>query len=472
MREHWRSWLGGKRALGVARPVRGQLVCRLLACIVCAFIVAGCSPGATPTPAPVSVNAQTAGGTPVPAATAATATATVAATYSATATATATRSASSPAPPTAAIATPARPATRMPSTPVAATGAWLDQQPVANWNTSGAAVPRAPTEPRVAPPNLHCGADTRPGTTAEDQAVTAAGWTLFGEAQTLNGVTIFQALAGYDGMCRPWGYQAFVFDAGVFAGTLAPAPMYSRTDGALDRLNVFGDGSQVSASFRRYAASDPACCPTSTSLVTYTLDRTAHLVTPKNAMTTANANRAGNPITPPPAATPRPVATWLDQQPLAAWNVAGAALPSAPAASGDPPTEARCATSSRQPAGPEDQALAGAGWALFGTTLRFGPTVVVQAMSAVDGMCRPRGYQAFVFMNGQFAGTLAPAPMNARADGSLGSITLASNQITGQFQRYSPADPLCCPSRISTVTYQVDPAGPLVRATKVTTGRP
>ena len=62
--------------------------------------------------------------------------------------------------------------------------------------------------------------------------------------------------------------------------------------------------------------------------------------------------------------------------------------------------------------------------------------------------------------------------MNSREDGALNDITLGNNQIIARFARYSPTDPLCCPSRISTVTYQVDPAGPIVRATKVMTGKP
>jgi hypothetical protein len=450
--QRWLWRRGNASFVAIAR--HAGLVLRLPMFAVLVLVVAGCSPGVTPTIASAGANVQPTRGTPV-------------------ALPTATRAASTPATAASTVdasATPVIRTTRVPGTPLAGTGAWLDQQPLANWNTPGAAVPRAPSASRVAPPNMQCGADIRPVTTTEDGVVTAAGWTLFGESQSLDGVTIFQALAGYDGMCRPWGYQAFVFDGSVFAGTLSPLPMYSRTDGALDRLNVFGAGSQLSATFRRYAASDPACCPTRSSLTTYTLDRATHLVTPANVMTEPNANRLGNPVTPPPAATPRPVATWLDQQPLMVWNVVGAALPPAP--NGDPPTEPRCAKSVRRPAGPEDQALAGAGWTLFGTTLRFGPTTMVQALSAVDGMCRPRGYQAFVFVNGKFAGTLAPTPMNARADGSLGSATLGNNQITAQFERYSPTDALCCPSRISSVTYQVDPAQPGVRATKVTTGKP
>jgi hypothetical protein len=42
--------------------------------------------------------------------------------------------------------------------------------------------------------------------------------------------------AGYDGMCRPRQYQDFVFVGSVFAGTLSPQPMDSRTDGALGRV--------------------------------------------------------------------------------------------------------------------------------------------------------------------------------------------------------------------------------------------
>ena len=70
------------------------------------------------------------------------------------------------------------------------------------------------------------------------------------------------------------------------------------------------------------------------------------------------------------------------------------------------------------------------------------------AMSSADGMCRANGYQAFVFVNGAFAGTLAPHPMDAR---TLDSAT----DIEVDFARYNSVDPMCCPHSTSTMFYHV-----------------
>jgi heat shock protein HslJ len=97
---------------------------------------------------------------------------------------------------------------------------------------------------------------------------------------------------------------------------------------------------------------------------------------------------------------------------------------------------------------------------------------VVLGRSGVDGMCRPLGFQAFVFVGGRFAGTLAPHPMTSRTDGAAQLPQLwSADAIAVTFSRYAGTDPLCCPSRVSTVQYRVDPGadGPLVTATGVTT---
>ena len=46
-------------------------------------------------------------------------------------------------------------------------------------------------------------------------------------------------------------------------------------------------------------------------------------------------------------------------------------------------------------------------------------------MSNADGMCRPLGYQFFLFVGDDFAGTLSPAPMDSRTDGGLSDLQLA-----------------------------------------------
>jgi hypothetical protein len=105
------------------------------------------------------------------------------------------------------------------------------------------------------------------------------------------------------------------------------------------------------------------------------------------------------------------------------------------------------------------------GWALYGSLQRFGRTVVVTGASELDGMCRPRGFQVFVFFEKRFAGTLSPGVMNARADGSQSRLSLISERkISADYARYSKDDPLCCPSAAATVPFDIEdkPSGPLV----------
>lgn len=152
----------------------------------------------------------------------------------------------------------------------AADGGWLDAGGPANWNVVGADVPiAAPSELPIDP---RFEARERPAETVEDQQVVQAGWRLFGAYRGGWGVTVLQATSGYDGMGRPWGYQAFVFVDGRFAGTLAPEPMNSREDGALDDL-VLQDGEHLAAEFRRYADRDPLCCPSGAARVQYRIER-------------------------------------------------------------------------------------------------------------------------------------------------------------------------------------------------------
>jgi hypothetical protein len=150
-----------------------------------------------------------------------------------------------------------------------ADGSWLDASTPANWNAPNQPLPEPvaidlPIDPRAE-------ARERPPETAEDQQLVDLGWRLFAAYQAGWGVTLIQAASGYDGMGRPWGYQVFVFVDGVFAGTLAPDLMDSRTDGALDRASLFGD--RITGEFRRYAATDPLCCPSGQASVEYRVQR-------------------------------------------------------------------------------------------------------------------------------------------------------------------------------------------------------
>jgi heat shock protein HslJ len=101
--------------------------------------------------------------------------------------------------------------------------------------------------------------------------------------------------------------------------------------------------------------------------------------------------------------------------------------------------------------------VAAAGWQLFGAAQRHGATEVVLGQSGVDGMCRPLGYQAFVFVDDRYAGSLSPHPMDARTDGAAQIPSLlASDRIAAVFSRYAGSDPLCCPSRLTTVDFRIE----------------
>jgi hypothetical protein len=136
-----------------------------------------------------------------------------------------------------------------------------------------------------------CAGQARPAETAEDNAVVNAGWTLFGTYQSGWGVRIVGARVGLDGMCRPMGYQYFVFANGRFAGTVSPVAMGSRLDGAAAPPMMFSGGSSINVSFARYSPNDPLCCPSATTSVSYHIDSTggAPLLVPDNAYTSQNS---------------------------------------------------------------------------------------------------------------------------------------------------------------------------------------
>lgn len=153
---------------------------------------------------------------------------------------------------------------------VAADGGWLDA-PRTQWNAVGMRVPAAPPMDPATDPR--CGQQERPSELPEDADVVAAGWHLFGSYEGGWGITLVKGLSGYDGMCRPLGFNEFVFVGGTFAGTIAPTPMDSRTDGVVSQVGLRGPA-ELSASFARYKATDPLCCPSDSTFVTYTVNRT------------------------------------------------------------------------------------------------------------------------------------------------------------------------------------------------------
>ena len=149
-------------------------------------------------------------------------------------------------------------------------------------------------------------------------------------------------------------------------------------------------------------------------------------------------------------------ALWLDEA-APAWNAPGAAVPQAPEIDlSDDPMEARCEAQVREPETAEDRQLADAGWRLFGGYQAGWGLTLVDGFVAFDGMCRPTPYQVFVFEDGAFAGTLAPEPMLPRSDGALIDAHLFAGEISAEFDRYAPEDPLCCPSGSAFVRYAVE----------------
>jgi heat shock protein HslJ len=160
--------------------------------------------------------------------------------------------------------------------------AWLDSPKPTAWNTPGRMVPPAPKPP--GPADARCRADARPVQLPEDRQVRDRGWDLIGAFQGGWQTVVIRGAASYDGMCRPSPYQDFVFVRGTFAGTLSPQPMYSRTDGAISRVWL-QNGTQLTAEYTRYAASDPLCCPSRMTSVIFDVAGDKPAVRPVSAST-------------------------------------------------------------------------------------------------------------------------------------------------------------------------------------------
>jgi hypothetical protein len=110
------------------------------------------------------------------------------------------------------------------------------------------------------------------------------------------------------------------------------------------------------------------------------------------------------------------------------------------------------------------------GWDLVGSYQAGWQVVVIRGTAGYDGMCRPRLYQAFVFVGHAFAGTLSPKAMDSRADGALTEIVLESDlRLTAQYLRYTSGDALCCPSRTTSVVYDISRAPPIVQPVSAST---
>lgn len=164
------------------------------------------------------------------------------------------------------------------------------------------------------------------------------------------------------------------------------------------------------------------------------------------------------------------VASWLDEQKLAAWNKPGLAIPPAPKSEGA--VDSRCRALARPGQLEEDKRVREQGWDLVGAYLGGWQMLVIRGTAGYDGMCRPLQYQDFVFVRGVFAGTLSPHPMDSRADGALSQVSLQSqNRLIAEYERYTPSDPLCCPSGTTTVEFEIAQDQPTVRPVSVSTSK-
>jgi hypothetical protein len=163
-------------------------------------------------------------------------------------------------------------------------------------------------------------------------------------------------------------------------------------------------------------------------------------------------------------------ASWLDEPTPASWNKPGLPIPAAPRLQEN--VDPRCRERARPPQLDEDKRLRAQGWDLVGAYQGGWQILVIRGTAAYDGMCRPRQYQDFVFVRGVFAGTLAPQAMDSRTDGAIGRVFLhGESRLTAEYQRYAAADPLCCPSRTTSVVFDVGNNASVLRPVSVSTSK-
>lgn len=152
--------------------------------------------------------------------------------------------------------------------PAMADGSWIDQ-PLVSWNAPGTNVP-LPGGDQVYFDDL-CVRQLRAPETPEEAAVADAGWYI-GQGRDLgSGVFTVLGYTGTDGMCRAMNYNVFVFVYGAYAGKISPVEMGSRVDGSGNVAEVSAAGDQLVARYARYSDSDPLCCPSRSSRVTFAI---------------------------------------------------------------------------------------------------------------------------------------------------------------------------------------------------------
>lgn len=164
------------------------------------------------------------------------------------------------------------------------------------------------------------------------------------------------------------------------------------------------------------------------------------------------------------------VGSWLDEPKPAAWNTPGLPIPAAPRIQGN--VDPRCRDLARPRQLEEDRRLRDQGWDLVGAYQGGWQILVIRGTAGYDGMCRSRQYQDFVFVRGVFAGTLSPQAMDSRSDGALGRVSLQSHsRLTAEYERYTATDPLCCPSRTTSVVFDIPTDASVLRPVSASTSK-
>jgi len=147
---------------------------------------------------------------------------------------------------------------------------WLDDKPLPSWSERSRAILQ--TEKIGQSELARCRNVIRPATLPVDGLLTKYNWTLVGDAQVFGKATAVTVAQGFDGMCRPRGFQTLVFVGNLVAGTLSPGPMDSRTDGSLTNVKLLSEASLV-ADYIRYKGTDALCCPSKINRVTFKIER-------------------------------------------------------------------------------------------------------------------------------------------------------------------------------------------------------
>ena len=164
------------------------------------------------------------------------------------------------------------------------------------------------------------------------------------------------------------------------------------------------------------------------------------------------------------------VASWLDEAKPASWNTPGLPIPAAPKI--QETVDPRCKEQVRPPQLDEDKRLREQGWDLVGAYQGGWQMLVIRGTAGYDGMCRPRQYQDFVFVRGIFAGALSPRAMDSRSDAALRRTSFESGRrLIAEFDRYTAADPLCCPSGTTSVVFEIANDTPVVRPVSASTSK-